>query len=68
MKMVEPAKFRRAAFDLRGYVARKLLGLANRIDPDCKIMCDWKAGWIFKRAQTQQIMGEYADYHAEPKP
>ena len=46
--------------DIRGWIARKLLNLANAIDPDCKIMCDAIRGWHFQRGWKQPVMGEYA--------
>jgi hypothetical protein len=43
--------------DWRGWLARKLLEAANRVDPDCRVMCDQRAGWIFRRGWTPPIGG-----------
>ena len=35
--------------EIRGWIARLLRGLVNRIDPRCGVMCNRSERWIFRR-------------------
>jgi hypothetical protein len=42
---------------IRGWIARKLLNAACRVDPRTTIMCDARMGWHFQRRWKQPVMG-----------
>jgi hypothetical protein len=43
--------------NFRHWLARKLLSFVNALDRDCKIMCDQREHWMFKRGWNPEVGG-----------
>ena len=46
-------RWHRFRTDPRGWLARRFLSLANRVDPQCKWMGDAREHWEFRRGWVQ---------------